>query len=406
MDPGHGGLAQDDLHPADVGPHLLRQLEGAGIGIGPGIGPHPRHPVAEGNTRLFQGNGHNLNKFVPGKFHVARQLRLHLLPVDVQPQIVVYLADDLLKGILPQAGVDAGPDGEDEVPQALRGKPGPQVDGNGQGHRQLLLGALPVLLVHQHLQQHRRQIFRNGCPVLLGLLLQLPHRAEAHGHVEGIEGLRRTGVGIGLLQRGKASGLYGSVPGVGVLQFLRPGGLIHVQHPAGIGNLVAQLPEIDRQQSTQQGHGAPAVADGVKHLQGDPPLIVEKTHQPPIPLVKAHGLAGIGDILLHKGTGGVVELRIIPEDPRLDTHPKAGKAGHGLVHRPLEGLRVHRLIHHGREAIYRRVGLLLDGGVDHSRIVQPVPLFMLSLLSAGSICRHDAPPFAEKRIPHSVVAHK
>ena len=316
------------------------------------------------------------------------------------------LADNLLKGILPQAGIDTGPDREDEITQALGGKPGPQVDGDGQGHRQFLFGPLPVLLVHQNLQQHRRQIFRNGCPVLLGLLLQLPHRAEAHGHVEGIEGLRRTGVGIGLFQRGKASGLYGSVPGVGVLQLLRPGGLIHIQHPAGIGNLVAQLPEIDRQQGPQQSHSASAVADGVEDFQGNTPLIVEKAHQPSVPLIKTYGLARIGDILLYKGAGSVVEFRVVPEDPRLDPHPEAREAGHGLVHCPLKGLRVHRLIHHGGKAINSGIPFLLDGGVDHRRIVQPVPLFVLLFSAFRLSCRHGSPPFPEKRIPHSSVAHK
>lgn len=125
MDSRHGGLAQDDLHPPDVGPHLFRHLKGTRIGISTGEGPYARHPVPKGDTGIFKDHRYDLHQFIPGKLHVARQLRLHLLAVDVQAQVVMYLTDDLLKGILPQAGINTGPDCQNKIAQALGGKPGP-----------------------------------------------------------------------------------------------------------------------------------------------------------------------------------------------------------------------------------------------------------------------------------------
>lgn len=73
VDPRIGGLPQNNLHAADVGGHLLRHWEGAGIGIGTRIGPHARKAVAQGHHRVFQHDGHDLQQSVGGKLHVARQ---------------------------------------------------------------------------------------------------------------------------------------------------------------------------------------------------------------------------------------------------------------------------------------------------------------------------------------------
>ena len=389
MGPGRGGLAQNHLHMVYVRSHLLRHGEGAWVGIGARVRQYTRQLVAQGHDRILQHDGDDLQQPVCGEFHIPGDGRLHLLAVDVQPEIVVHLREHLFKGILPQRGVDGGPHRQNEVAQGFRGKPAPQVDRYGQRHRPLPPGALPVLLVGDHLQQDGSQVLRDGHPVAPGLLLQPGHRAEAHGDVEGIEGLCRTVVLVGLFPPLLPPGTHGGVAAVGVLPFRPPGLLRHVQNAVGVWDGIPQLPQVDRQQSLEKYQRPAAVTDGVEHLHGDALLIIVKAYQPAVVLPEAHRLAGVGDILLHKGPGGAVWLEVVPESPLLDAHPEGREPWHGFVHGPLQGIPVHPLRHHGREAVDGRIFLLLEGGIEHTRIVQGIPLRLFAPL----VPRHTPPPF-------------
>ena len=76
----------------------------------------------------------------------------------------------------------------------------------------------------------------------LGCGMEIPHRDKTHRGIQRVEGLRGsgTGVGFGLPHAEKDLGV--SIPGVGVLPFLRSGRLRDVQNPVGIGNFVTHLP--------------------------------------------------------------------------------------------------------------------------------------------------------------------
>ena len=152
-----------------------------------------------------------------------------------------------------------------------------------------------------------------------------------------------------------------------------------------------QFPQIDRQKGFEEHQGSAAVADGVKDFDGNALFIIVKPHQPPVVLPKPHRLAGVGDILFQKGAGGVVGLAVVPKGPLFNTHGKGGKAGHGLVHRPLKGSRVHPLGHKGGKAVNGGVCLFLNGGIEHPRVVQGVPFgFLLFFLGHG---RRSLPAF-------------
>ena len=231
-----------------------------------------------------------------------------------------------------------------------------------------------MLFVQQHLEQHRRQVLGDGHAVPLGLLPEGGHGAEAHGDVEGIEGLRRAVVLVGLLPPLFPPGADGGIAAVGVLPLLLPGRLLHVQDAVGVGDVMSQLPQVHRQQGLEEHQGAAAVADGVEYLQGNAPVVDVEPHQPAVVLPEAHRLAGVGDVLLHEGAGGRVRLKVIPEGPLPDAHAEGGEAGHGLVHRPLEGRPIHLLRHHRRKPVDGGVLLLLQGGIEHRRVVQGIPL--------------------------------
>ena len=55
----------------------------------------------------------------------------------------------------------------------------------------------------------------------------------------------------------------------------------------------------------------------------------------------------------------------------------------------VRGIPVHPLRHHGREAVDGRIFLLLEGGIEHTCIVQRIPL----RLSVPLVFRHTPPPF-------------
>ena len=255
------------------------------------------------------------------------------------------------------------------------------------------------LVFQKGLEQDGGEILRDGCAVFLCLLPQRVHGHQAQGDVEGVEGLGRAGVGKGRPIQPAPQGPFAGVTGIGILQLLPLGGLVDVQNPRPVGDGVAQLPQVDRQQGAQEHQGPRAVGNGVKDFQGDPVLVVENADQPVVVLVKAHRLAGIGHVRLHKGAGVGIGLKIAPKGPPADAHGKAGKAGHGLVHRPLEGFGVYGVGHQGRETIDRRVALPLDGGVEHAGVVQGIPrLFHL-------LPRHGQRPLSGKIYGH-ILAHR
>ena len=168
---------------------------------------------------------------------------------------------------------------------------------------------------------------------------------------------------------------------------------------------MAQFPQIDRQQGLEKDQRPSAVAHRMEDLQRDARFIVVKPHQPAVVLLEAHRLAGIGDIRLHEGTGGMVGLEIMPERPPFDPHGKAGKAGHGPLHRPLEGVGVHRSGHDGGKAVDGGIVLLLNGGVQYARVVQRIPL----RLAAPPVLRHVPAPSSNSvffSIPRYGTRHK
>ena len=221
----------------------------------------------------------------------------------------------------------------------------------------------------------------------LGHLAQGLHRHKAHGDVEGVEGLRGSGTGVGL-GLGLAQPHPGpGVPGVGVLPLLGVRGLVHVQNPLLIGNLLPQLPQVHRQQGLKEHQRPAAVGQGVEHLHGDAVAVVEKPDELVL-VLKIHRLTGVLNVRLQKRPGGIVRLEVVPEYPLADFHMEAGEPGHGAVDGPLEGLGVHLLGHDGGEAVHRRIGAALDGRVHHGGVIQLKPALVLS-----SPPNHTPPPF-------------
>ena len=225
----------------------------------------------------------------------------------------------------------------------------------------------------RRVQQHLRQILGDGSPVALGHRLELGHRYKAHGHVQGVEGFlfAQAGIGGGLPHAQALAGV--AVAGIGILLLGRIGRGSHVQHAPLVGDVVPAQPQIHRQQGAEEGQCAGAVRQGVEHLHGDAPLVVEKADQPILALAKAYRLAGVGDVRLNEGAGSMIGLEIIPEHPLLDAHRKAGKAGQGGVHRLLQQHRVHRLAHQGRKPVDGGIVLPLQGGIHQGGVVQPGP---------------------------------
>ena len=71
MAPGHGGLAQHHLHAPNMGSHLRRHGEGAGIGIGAGVRPHAEKVIVQGHHRIFQKHRHRPEKEIFRKADIA-----------------------------------------------------------------------------------------------------------------------------------------------------------------------------------------------------------------------------------------------------------------------------------------------------------------------------------------------
>ena len=111
----------------------------------------------------------------------------------------------------------------------------------------------------------------------------------------------------------------------------------------------------------------------MENLHGNPLFIIEDADQPVIVLVKPEGLTGVCHVRFHKGAGIGVGLKITPECAPANPYPKAGKTRHGLLHSPLERLRVYRLSHKCREAIDCGVAFLLNGRIEYPCVVQGVP---------------------------------
>ena len=284
----------------------------------------------------------------------------------------------------PTLRVDGGPHRQNEVAQGLGREVGPQIDGHGQGHRQLPPPPLPALLGQQGLDEHRRQVFRHRGVVAPGHRAQLVQRHQSHGDVERVEGLRRAVALIGLPVPHAQLHPGGGVAEIGVLPLLPPGRLVHIQDALRVGDGVAQFPQVDRQQGPEKGQRPRPVGHGVEYLQGNPVMVIEKADQPAVVLPIAHWLAGVLHILLDKGARGVVGLEVVPKRAPVDADAEAGEPGHGPVDGPLEGGRVHQLGHHGGKAVDGRVVLPLDGRVHQGGVVQRIPvLFLLFLPGQG-----------------------
>lgn len=99
--------------------------------------------------------------------------------------------------------------------------------------------------------------------------------------------------------------------------------------------------------------------------------------------VKPEGLTGVCHVRFHKGAGIGVGLKITPECAPANPYPKAGKTRHGLLHSPLERLRVYRLSHKCREAIDCGVAFLLNGRIEYPCVVQGVPSIFFLFLGTG-----------------------
>ena len=192
--------------------------------------------------------------------------------------------------------------------------------------------------------------------------------------MEGVKRLRGAGVGIGLRHPPQTQGVPPGIAGVSVLQLLLPGRFLQVQHTVSGRNAYAGLPQILRQQRPEKNQGPGPVGQGVEHLQGDAVPVIVKPHQPAVVLPEAHWLAGIGHVGLQKGARGGIGFQIVPEQSPADADGEAGKTGQHPVNGVLQGGGPHRLCHQGGEAVDGGILLPLQGGIENTGIVQPVPL--------------------------------
>ena len=373
MGPGDRGLSQHHLHVADVGGHGLRHGERAGIGERGGEGAHAPRAVIVGHDGVFQHPGDELERPVRLIADVAGDLRPQLLGRGVQTHIVVDLPRNLREGIVSQRRVEAGLDRDEEVAQRPGGEPRPQVHRHRQRHRPHPVVILPPLLFRQDPQQRRRQIFRDGDLIAVGLFPQPVYGEKAHRDVEGVKRLCQPPVGIGPPHQRQPPGRGAGVADVGVLQLLGAGRLLQRQHAALRRNGRAGLAQILRQQRAEKDQRARAVRQRVERLHGDAVPIVVEPHQPAVVLVEADRLAGVGHVRLEERAGSGVRLEVVPEKAPPDAHGKAGEAGHHRVDGVLQGGGHHRLGHHGGKTVNGGILLPLERGVQHARVVQPIP---------------------------------
>ena len=343
-----------------------------------------RRPEAHRHAQILQRAGDEPQQRRALQADVPGDVGGHLLPCDVQPHVVVHLRGDLREGVVPQFRVDEGPGGEDEVAQGAAGEIGPQVHRHHQGHRLFPPPALAALAHHQRLDEPGGQELGDGNAVAPGGGVDLVHRDEAHDDIQGVEGLRRAGVAVGRAGLEAAPGPGGGVAGIGVLPFLRVRGLRRVQNALGAGHLHPAQPQILRHQRFQKHQRTRAVRQCVEQLDGDARPVIEHPQQPVLGR-KTDGLAGVGDVRLHVGHKGGVGIKIIPERPPPQPHLQAGKAGHHPPGGLTQALGVHRGVHHRRKAVDRRIIVPLDGGIDHARVVQPVPVLR-------GVCHSASPP--------------
>ena len=73
---------------------------------------------------------------------------------------MVYLYDNILKGIISHARINGRVYHGNKIPKRFRRKKPPQIHRHGNGYRKLPKYAVRLLLFQKGIEQHRIQIFR------------------------------------------------------------------------------------------------------------------------------------------------------------------------------------------------------------------------------------------------------
>ena len=184
----------------------------------------------------------------------------------------------------------------------------------------------------------------------------------------------RAGMLIGHRQAAQAEGGAARVAGVGVLQLLLARRLVQIEHAGSRGNIHAGLTQVFGKERAEKDDGPAAGGQRVEHLDGNALAVIVKAHEPAVVLAEADGLAGVGAVLLQKRSGRMVRLEIVPEQALADAHGKAREARHTAGDGALERGGIDLPFHPGGEAVDGGILLPLQGGIENTGNVQPVPL--------------------------------
>ena len=217
------GLHTDDeVHPAHIGHHHLRQLHAAQVGQAQ-AGLTLAHRVKHGlHGDILDEQRHDPQHGRTFAGHIGGKLGPHSPAVVLQPHLVVDQRTQLLKTARPQPRIDLRGDIGRKVPQRFAGKQLSQIYRQQHLHRLAVagIGHLLRLQVQNSLHHGGAQQLRHGHAVVFGAGTQLICRHHQRHQVLVAICLRRAGQvpGRGL---GAAAGHISSIPGKAVLQLLR-----------------------------------------------------------------------------------------------------------------------------------------------------------------------------------------
>ena len=342
---GRAGLgAQDELHPRHIGGHGLRQADLTQIGEG-----ERGHPLADAvkhhaHDEALEPQGHDLEQGIGLVVYIGGEDGPHVFLGDGELHLVVDDLHQLLKAVIPQAGVHADVGHGHEVAHGVAAVELAQV------HRDLHLhgvtappvGLLGSLHVQQGLEQHRGEIGRHRDAQSLGTGMESVAFQNAAGHVE--EAVR--------LQLPLGAVDVAAVPGRGhrsggfleaVRKFLGAGSFVEILDPLFGGDLypIAQA-DILRRQIFGKDKAAGAVGDGVEELHRHPVPVVEHPDGASAHVRQRHAHQGLGAVLPHPGRA-LQLLQIVPEGAAPQTDADGREARRHMVQGLLEQGRVHRV---------------------------------------------------------------